>query len=81
MGKRGREEREGRDLYQSWKKFKSLLHVKNFFLFFSLSLGASNIGINPKINNIYEAYQAARYNLLWISDSNILSKRNNLVNE
>ena len=53
-----------------------------FILNFSLSLpGASSVGVNPKINNIYEAYEAAHYNLLWISDSNIISKLANKINK
>ena len=41
---------------------------------FITPLGANSIGVNPKINNIFNAYHSAKYDLLWISDSNILSK-------
>ena len=32
---------------------------------------ATTIGVNPKINNMNQGYKAAKYNLLWICDSNI----------
>ena len=32
---------------------------------------AKTIGVNPKINNMNQGYKAAKYDLLWICDSNI----------
>ena len=32
------------------------------------------MGINPKINNMLAGYKAAKYQFIWISDSNIKSK-------
>ena len=39
-------------------------------MFFPLA-AAKTIGVNPKINNMNQGYKAAKYNLLWICDSNI----------
>ncbi|CAH3173135.1 unnamed protein product [Porites evermanni] len=36
-----------------------------------LFTAAKTIGVNPKINNMNQGYKAAKYNLLWICDSNI----------
>ena len=36
-----------------------------------LKLGASNVGENPKINNIFKAFKMAKYDLVWIMDSNV----------
>ncbi len=44
----------------------------NFLVF--LCTGASSVGINPKINNINLAYNSTEYDILWLSDSNIISK-------
>ena len=43
-------------------------------IYSSFYLGASPIGINPKINNMITAYQSVQYELIWLSDSNILSQ-------
>eukprot|EP00039_Didymoeca_costata_P011474 m.161271 g.161271 ORF g.161271 m.161271 type:complete len:396 (+) comp15185_c0_seq3:331-1518(+) len=37
----------------------------------SITVGPSQIGQNPKINNIYKAYQEAKYDLIWICDSGV----------
>lgn len=37
----------------------------------SIFTGASAIGVNPKINNMLVGFNAAKYDILWISDSNI----------
>lgn len=37
--------------------------------------GAKELGINPKINNLAQAYDFAKYELLLISDSGIKSEK------
>lgn len=36
-----------------------------------LIVGGSEVGVNPKINNILPGYQQAKHDLVWICDSNI----------
>ncbi|KAI9364417.1 glycosyltransferase family 21 protein [Zopfochytrium polystomum] len=36
-----------------------------------LILGDRNIGVNPKINNLIRGYESAKYDLIWVLDSNI----------
>jgi ceramide glucosyltransferase len=36
-----------------------------------ISEEGANVGVNPKVNNILQAYMKAKYDLLWIIDSNI----------
>ena len=33
--------------------------------------GAAQVGVNPKVNNIYLPYQNAKHDILWILDSNV----------
>lgn len=36
-----------------------------------LQIGEEIVGINPKVNNLNPAYKQAKYDLLWICDSNV----------
>lgn len=44
-----------------------------------LFLGASNVGVNPKINNMQPGYEAAKYEFILISDSGIKMKNDTLL--
>ena len=39
-----------------------------------MHIGASAIGVNPKINNMMVGYNAAKYEILWISDSGVMGE-------
>ncbi|KAK9457480.1 glycosyl transferase family 21-domain-containing protein [Dipodascopsis uninucleata] len=36
----------------------------------TLIIGAERYGVNPKVNNLTKAYENAKYNIVWILDSN-----------
>ncbi|KAI9253693.1 glycosyltransferase family 21 protein [Helicostylum pulchrum] len=36
-----------------------------------LIIGDHQVGINPKINNMVESYRTAKYNVIWVLDSNV----------
>ncbi|KAI8991135.1 glycosyl transferase family 21-domain-containing protein [Mycotypha africana] len=43
-----------------------------------LIIGERHVGINPKINNMMTAYQTAKYDIVWILDSNVHVERDTL---
>lgn len=45
----------------------------------NLFLGGQQVGVNPKINNMQPAYDAAKYELLLVSDSGISMKQDTLL--
>ena len=36
--------------------------------------GAKNDVVNPKINNMLQGYDSVKYDLLWMTDANIMSQ-------
>ncbi|KAF9921739.1 hypothetical protein FBU30_008206 [Linnemannia zychae] len=36
-----------------------------------LIIGEKNVGINPKINNMIQSYESAKYDIVWVCDSNV----------
>ncbi|KAG0303212.1 hypothetical protein BGZ98_006896 [Dissophora globulifera] len=36
-----------------------------------LVIGEKNVGINPKINNMIQSYETAKYDIVWVLDSNV----------
>ncbi|KAF9990261.1 hypothetical protein BGZ75_002895 [Mortierella antarctica] len=36
-----------------------------------LIIGDRSVGINPKINNMIQSYESAKYDILWVIDSNV----------
>lgn len=45
----------------------------------TLFLGGSNVGVNPKINNMNPAYEKAKYEFVMISDSGIKTRNDTLL--
>ena len=45
-----------------------------YFDFLCIIAGAKMIGVNPKINNMITGYEAAKHDLIMISDSGIKSR-------
>ncbi|KAM0753749.1 hypothetical protein T439DRAFT_162764 [Meredithblackwellia eburnea MCA 4105] len=45
-----------------------------------LLIGEEIVGVNPKINNLIRAYRAAKFDILWVIDSNVLSSLSTLSN-
>ncbi|KAG1458699.1 hypothetical protein G6F56_006334 [Rhizopus delemar] len=43
-----------------------------------LIVGDHRVGINPKVNNLIESYQTAKYDILWILDSNVYVENDTL---
>lgn len=37
-----------------------------------IDIGEEIVGINPKINNLMNAYRTAKYDILWVMDSNVI---------
>lgn len=44
-----------------------------------LILGGSNVGINPKVNNMNPGYERAKYDLIWISDDKMYIRPDTLL--
>lgn len=38
-----------------------------------LLIGAREIGVNPKVNNLSRGFEEAKYDIVWVVDSNIYS--------
>jgi ceramide glucosyltransferase len=45
-----------------------------------MSQGHEEVGINPKINNLVKSYRQAKFDLLWVIDSNALTSETALYN-
>ncbi|GAA5981525.1 hypothetical protein JCM5350_004618 [Sporobolomyces pararoseus] len=41
-------------------------------------VGQEIVGVNPKINNLIRPYREAKYDLLWVLDSNVLTQKSTL---
>ena len=50
------------------------IQVENVTAYNIFSLGATDVGVNPKINNIMQCYEHTKYQYIWICDSNIQGK-------
>ena len=51
------------------------MHKSSFLLPpFQTFYGGEKVGVNPKVNNMYPGYTAAKYELILVSDCRIRSK-------
>ncbi len=44
-----------------------------------LFIGETDVGINPKVNNMMKSYESVQHDWIWISDSNVRVERNELT--
>ncbi|KAJ3117733.1 hypothetical protein HDU96_005863 [Phlyctochytrium bullatum] len=44
----------------------------------TMIIGDVNVGVNPKINNLVRSYNTAKYDIIWILDSNVMVKPHSL---
>lgn len=51
-----------------------ILSVYLVLVYMHVFTGASAIGVNPKINNMLVGFNAAKYDILWISDSSVMGE-------
>lgn len=56
------------------KRVRPRILYSHSIVIFHVSAGGSNVGVNPKINNMDPGYQAAKHEYVMISDSGIRSK-------
>ena len=63
---------------------KLQLHIKKLCIMYpdvktKIFFGGKNVGINPKINNLFPGYTASKYDLILVSDSRIRMKKDALT--